>query len=88
MSNPNLHRPASLISTLDRVSTMTSGETGYQLGMTPSRGRGKKSKGGQQDVHEVLAKLGIGKQSANGLLKASFPGLAAKPANGHIARAV
>lgn len=80
MSNPNLGRPSSIVSTLDRASTMTGGDAMAPLSLTPSR---KAKRVGQGDVKDVLTKLGIGKQNGLGgtnLLKASFPALS-KPAN-------
>ncbi len=72
MSNPALARPPS-ISTLDHTSSFVSGENGFRLTQTRSRGRAKKrpAPSAAGEVRDVLSKLGIGKQNAN-LLKASF----------------
>ncbi|KAF6762353.1 hypothetical protein DFP72DRAFT_878618 [Ephemerocybe angulata] len=72
MSNPNLGRPSSIVSTLGRASTVTGHDGDYTAPMRRSPSRPKRSP--QGDVKDVLSKLGIGKQNGN-LLKASFPAI-------------
>jgi len=70
-SNPALAKAPS-VSTLDHTSSYD-----HRLELTKVRSRPKKRSPtpGTGDVRDVLDKLGIGKQTGNNLLKASFPAL-------------
>ncbi|PPQ80962.1 hypothetical protein CVT26_003523 [Gymnopilus dilepis] len=74
MSNPALVRPPS-VSTLDHASSsFMVGEGHLRLTQTRSRTRTKKRPAQNNEVKDVLTRLGISKQSSN-LLKATFPAL-------------
>jgi len=69
MSNTALPSHAPSISTMEHSSSLVL----EGLALTPSRSRGhKKINGNPNEVRDVLNKLGIGKQTSNGLLKAPF----------------
>lgn len=79
MSNPALAKAPSIISTLDRASSIVGSDViGPRSSPAASRSRSKRSNhmGTGGEVRDVLNKLGIGKQQqqgSNNLLKASFP---------------
>lgn len=74
MSNPALARPPS-VSTLDHASsTFMGGDAHLRLTQTRSRTRAKKRSAPNNEVRDVLTRLGISKQSSN-LFKATFPAL-------------
>ncbi|KDQ64639.1 hypothetical protein JAAARDRAFT_28278 [Jaapia argillacea MUCL 33604] len=74
MSNPALVNKAPSISTLDHASTVLHGDS-MSTRTTRPRTKKRQSPGGPGEVRDVLNRLGIGKQNANSLLKASFPSL-------------
>ncbi|KAH7887618.1 hypothetical protein F5I97DRAFT_1951639 [Phlebopus sp. FC_14] len=73
-SNPALVRPPS-ISTLDHSPSLDLDSTRLALTRTKSRPKKRTVTSGSGEVRDVLNRLGIGKQSGNNLLKASFSSL-------------